>query len=895
MAWLGELWRRLAALLTRRQFDVDLEEEMRLHIELRAEQQTQAGAASDEAGFAAQRRFGNTRVLKEASRDVWGWRWLETLLQDLHYGLRMIHRSPAFTTAAVLSLALGIGANTAIFTLINALLLRMLPVHEPQQLVWMGYSNLQTKNGHSFPYPFYREVRDQNLVFSGLLCYTNMSAALNISGSSERVAGELVSGNYFDVLGVRPYLGRLFTQEDDRVPGAERVVVLSYGFWTGRFGADPTIVGKVIHLNTVPMTVIGVSPPRFGDLDTGHSVDLRVPMMMQAEMWAARSFLESRGDWWLSVVGRLRPGITRRQGEGAVQPILMAYLRTAEGAPSTDYQRRLFASTQCQLSPMARGEQGIGGNFRQSLYVLMAVVGTVLLIACVNIANRLLARSAAREREIAIRLALGAGRRRVLRQMLTESLLLSGMGGAVGIGFAYWGSRVLISFMRGPRVSIDLAPDLRVLGFTFAVSILSGVLFGLAPALQSTRVRISPELKGGANLAGDARLPLGKRLISVQVALSVLLLTSAGLFARSLYNLRSMDTGFDRQNVLVLGLDPTLSGYKPERVKQFYREVVSRLKALPGVRGASYAWMGLIGHSGWASGINVEGYTSEEGDRGPDRNAVGSGYFQTLGIPILAGRDFGPQDREDTQHVAVINEKFARFYFGNQNPLGRRIGPGGSEKKPDFVIVGVVKDGKYARLRAETRRFWYIPYEQLGRTEGQYLYVRSVGNAEKMISAIRRVIQEIDANVVIDEPKTLDVQIDEDLINDRMLASLSTFFSLLATALASIGLYGIMAYSVARRTHDIGIRMALGAERADVLRLVLRQALVLVAIGIAAGVPMTLALVRVLSSVLYRLTPSDPLTISAAALLMFAVAAVASYLPARRASLVDPIVALHYE
>jgi predicted permease len=888
MAWYGELWRRLTALLRRDQIDADLAEEMRLHVELRAQQQAEAGVSTEEARYAAQRRFGNALLWKEAGRDSWGWRWLESCLQDLRYALRMLRRSPGFTAAAVLSLALGIGANTAIFTLIDALLLRMLPVNEPQQLVWLARFTLERTGGHSFPYPFYRELREQKSVLSGLLCYSGMSAALNIDGIAERATGELVSGNYFEVLGLKPVIGRVFTAEDEKTPGAGRVAMLSYGYWVRRFGADPAVVGRVIHLS--------VSPRGFDGLDIGQSVDVRIPIVMQAEMWAEKSFLESRNDWWMDLVGRLRPGITREQAQAALQPQFVAYVRTLAEPHPTEYQRRVFASQRIALDPMARGEQRLGRQFGRSLYVLMAVVGTVLLIACVNIANLLLARSAAREREIAIRLAIGAGRGRLMRQMLTESLSLAMMGGLLGIGVAYVGTRILASFLPPDyhvTPSIGLAPDLRVLAFTFAVAIVSGILFGLAPALQSVRISVTPELKGG-KATGRTSVAIGKLLVSAQVALSVLLLAGAGLFARSLHNLYTMDMGFARENVLVARIDPTLSAYTPERLRQFYREATAQVAALPGVRSASYAWINLVAQSGWGSGIKVEGYTPREGDPGPDRNAIASDYFHTLGIPILAGRDFGPQDQANSPHVAIVNEKFARFYFGNQNPIGRLIGPQGDDK-PTFTIVGVVKNGKYADLREETSRFWYIPYEQLDRTGSLYLFVRSVGRPETMISTIRGAVQKIDHRVLFDDPKTLDVQIDEDLSTDRLLATLSAFFSILAVLLASIGLYGVMAYSVARRTHDIGIRMALGAQRRDVLWMVLRQAFLLVVAGIAIGVPLTFALTRVVSSLLYGLSSSDPLTLSAAVLILFAIAALASYLPARRASRLDPMTALHYE
>ena len=898
MALPDEIWRRLKALFGLHQIAADLEEEMRLHMELRAQQHGESGVTADESRYAAQRRFGNTLQLKEAGREVWGWRWLATLAQDLRYGGRVLRRSPGFTAAAVLSLALGIGANTAIFTLINALLLRKLPVSEPQQLVWVSRTNLESNSArHSFPYPYYRELRDHNSVLAGVLCSSGMSPALNDNGSSERVSGELVSENYFDVLSLKPYIGRFFNRADGKTAAAQREAVLSYGFWVRRFGADPSIVGKTIHLNTIPVTVIGVSSPGFDGLDIGHPIDLRVPIAMQAEMWASKSMLESRNDWWLYLVARLKPDITRAQAQTALQTQFFSYAREQMDAHPSAYERRVSASNRVVLDPMERGEQSMGRHFAQSLYVLMAVVAAVLLIACVNIANLLLARSAAREREIAIRLAIGAGRRRIIRQMLTESLSLALIGGALGIAVAYAGTRMLASFL--PNVnrvtpSFDLTPDPRVLAFTFAIAVASGILFGLGPALQATRVDVAPELKA-TKMTGRIRLAPGKLLVSAQVALSVLLLTAAGLFARSLHNLYTMDTGFSRENVLAVSLDPTLSGYKPDRVQRFYRDALAAIEGLPGVRSASYSWIGLVDGSGWGSGITVEGFTPREGDSGPNRNAVGSSYFHTLGIPILAGRDFGPQDREDSPHVAIINESFAKFYFGNQNPIGRRIGPAGNDRPHDYAIVGVVKDGKYADLREDTTRFWYVPYEQSGGAEGLYLYVRCVGRANAMFSAVRGAIRNVDPFVPVDHPKTLDAQVDEDLATDRLLATLSAFFSTLAVLLAAIGLYGVMAYSVARRTHDIGVRMALGAARRDVLWLVLQQALLLVGLGIAAGIPLTYGLTRLTRSLLFGLSPTDPLALSLAVVVLAAIATLASYLPARRASRIDPMVALRYE
>jgi predicted permease len=897
MSFLRNVASGLWSLFRKERVDRELDEELGTYLEMETEEKMKQGMSRKDALRAVRLERGTLEGTKEVVRSA-GWEsFVETLWQDLRFATRMLRKSPGFAAVAVLTLALGIGANTAIFSLINSVMLKSLPVKEPEQLVLFTRSNLQSNAMTSFPYPFYGQVRDDNTVLSGVLCQTRMAPSLSVNGSSERTSGELVSGNFFEILGIKPYIGRLITPDDDRTAGANPVVVLSHGFWRRRFGSDPSVVGTTVHLNTIPMTVIGISAPQFESLNIGESPDVRVPMTMQAEMWARPSILESRGDWWLSIIGRLKPGVTNVQAQAALQSMLIAYMdENGRGSARSEYQRRVFQSERLHLLSAAKGLQGLAQRLSKPLVVLMAVVGAVLLIASVNIANLMLARTAARKREIAVRLALGAGRDRLIRQLLTESILLAGLGGLLGIAIAYRGGIVLLSLLATGRnpVSLDLAPDARVLGFTLLVSFCTGVLFGLAPALQSARPDVVPDLKGEATLLRGTRLRGRKLLVSAQVALSLLLLVAAGLFARSLHNLRAMDTGFDREDVLQLSMDPALSGYKPERLKPFYREVAARVSALPGVRSASLANIGLISSSSWGSGITVEGYTPRDGDRGPERNTVGPGYFTTLGIPLLLGRDFGPQDSETAPHVAIINEKFAHFYFGNENPLGRRIGPGGNQGPRDYTIVGVAKDGRYAGLREETPRFWYIPYEQYDRVKGLKLYVRTVGEPNKMVATIRREIQSIDRNVPVFDVWTLDAQVEDDLVTDRLVATLSGSFSILAVVLAAIGLYGVMVYSVARRTREIGIRIALGAHQGSVLWLVLREVVLLLALGIAVAIPASLALTRFVASMLYGVQ-GDIVPLVGATFLTSAVALMAGYLPARRAMRVDPIVALRYE
>lgn len=880
---IGEFWRRLKFFVRHDQFERDIEEEMRLHAEL-----------------AGKPQFGNITLHKEASREMWQFNWLERLMQDARYALRVLRKSPGFTIVAVLSLALGIGTNTAIFTLLNALLMRPLAVSEPDQLVSLVRANLRAPAMTSFPYPLFRDLRDHSDVLTGVICGTSISPNLTVKGVSERVTGEMVSGNFFEALGIQPLAGRLFRLEDETTSGAGRVVVLSHGFWQRRFGSDPSIIGATLYLNTIPLTVIGISPPSFGSLNVGTVPDLRVPITLQPEMYVTPSMLNERMDWWLNIAGRLRPGVTMQQAEASLTSFLRGYLDMAPDAKQrSPFALRVFESERMLLRPAARGIENRNKKAaRQQLVVLMGVVAMVLLIACVNLANLLLARTTARQREIAVRLALGASRARLIRQLLTESMLLSAAGGVLGIVLAYWSARVLFAlFTNGQRsASLDLSPDWRVLCFTLLVSLLTSILFGLAPAIQSTRLRLTPDLKGDPGRYAGAGFSWRKAMVSSQVALSLVLLVGAGLFLRSLAKLRGMDAGFVRENVLQVSLDPSLSGYKPEQIRPFYRELATRIAAIPGVRGVSFANVGLVSGSTWGSGILVEGYQPKEGDPGPSRNVVGAGYFTVLGIPVIRGRDFKPEDNQTGPHVAIVNERFAHFYFGSENPLGKHIGPGGKVgSRPEFEIVGVAKDGKYSSLREEAQRFWYIPYEQHTNVKNLIMYVRTWRDPLKIASAVRTVVSRVDFNVPIYDVKTLEDQVNENLNLDRILAQLSTFFSILATLIASIGLYGVMAYTVSRRTQEIGIRMALGAKRSSVIGLVMREVALVVALGILMGGACALALSRLVVSMLYDVKPGDGVTLITASLLMATVALVAGFLPARQASRIEPIVALRLD
>jgi predicted permease len=898
----AHLYRRLR---NRQQIEDELNDELQAYLDIQAERHIARGLSREEALRTARIKCQGPEQVKEKVRDVRVGAAMETSLRDIQFAWRMLRKSPTFAAVAVLSLALGIGANTAIFSVIYAVVLRSLPVKHPEQLVELDRFNLERSNLTSFTYPFYRELRDRGDLFAGVLCSSGMSPSLSVNGSAERVSGEMVSSNYFDVLGLKPYVGRLFRPEDETAPGANPVAVLSYGFWRRRFASDPKVIGTLINLNTTPMTIIGVSPPEFDSLYPGESRDIRVPITMQPQMELAKSNLAERYDWWLSLVGRLKPGVPSESTEAALTVFLQAYLKQNHvGKKISKYEGEVRQSERMHLLPAGTGLTTKAKRAAKQLYVLMAVVVLVLLSGCMNLANLLLARTATRQREIAIRLSLGAGRWRLICQLLTESILLALAGGCLGILLSIGGGRVLANFLLAGQtgVSLDVAPDGHVLAFAVGLSLVTGLLFGLAPALGATRLEVAPELKGEPPRILGARIPWRKMLVSFQVAISVVLLIGAGLFLKSLNRLRSMDLGFDKRNVLEVSVDPTLNGYSQERARIFYRELQEKVSHLPGVLSVSFSRLGLVGGGDWGSGITVEGYQPKEGEPGPDRDIAGDRYFATLRIPLLRGRDFGPGDHLHSPHVAIVNESFARFYFGKQNPIGKLIGPGGDyrgdRKAMDFTIVGVAKDGKYQSMREDAPRFWYVPYEQYNESReihGLVMYARTAGDPLKEADAVRQVVRAIDPKLPLFNVKSLEQQIDADLATERMVATLSTFFSLLATLVVAIGLYGVMTYAVTKRTREIGIRMALGAQSSMVVRSIMGEVVVLIAAGIALGVPCALGLGKLLASLLFETKPQDDLALTGATLLAAVVTLLAGYLPARRAASISPTVALRYE
>jgi predicted permease len=860
----------------------ELDEEMRFHREM---------LARDNPDLAP-RRFGNTTLFQEDSMQTWKFVRLETFLQDVRYGLRMLRRNPGFTAVAALSLALGIGANTAIFTLIDAVMLKMLPVHRPEQLVQFSRVGdfITSTRIYSFSYPAFQNFRKNTDVFAGVFAWTNDFFEVQIDGQTQKLNGIYVSSDFYSTLGVPAVLGRTITAADERVP----VAVISYGFWKRGFGLNPAALGKAITLNDVRYTIIGVTPPEFVGIDVGSSNDIAVPITLRSA-----KLLQQSGSNWLRVIARLKPGITLDQAKAKMSVQWNQLLRDFAPATMSNFERQRYFGQQMDVTPAATGFSYLRQKFSKPLFILMALVGFVLAIACANVANLLLARATARQREMAVRISIGAGRARIIRQLLTESVLLAAIGSALGMGFAYWVSRALVAFISPARspIVLDLTPDWRVLTFTAGAALLTGILFGLAPALGGTRVQPVTTLKENARglSHGGARWGMGKALVISQIALSLLLLAGAGLFVHSLRNLETLDPGFERSNVLLVSLNTERRGFRGERAAAFYRQLQAGLATIPGVRSASFSFITPISGGGISYPVSVEGYTPAPNENTEVYvNEISPHFFETLGTPVLQGRDFGPRDDGKAPLVTVVNETFARYYFPRGDAIGKVVT--GPPKQSRYTIIGVVKDAKYISLREPIPRTVYFSSLQRSEHMGdRAVEIRVAGKLTGMDAAIQREVHALDANVRATITGTLAEEVNRSLIYDKLIATLSSFFGGLALLLASIGLYGILSYTVTRRTGEIGIRMALGAQRGDVLWLVLREIALLVAAGVAAGVAATAIGARFVASALYGVKGMDPVTLGAAAGLLISVALFAGYLPARRASRVDPMVALRYE
>jgi predicted permease len=851
-------------------------------------------------------------------------KWLDWLAQDAAYAARILAKNRGFTAIAVLSLALGIGANTAIFSLVDNILLKSLPVREPKQLAILARN--PSRPSTSFNYPDYLYVRDHNRSYEGLIAYSTGGFPLGMTVPSEGEQAEpqlvfhsMVTGNYFEVLGVKPVIGRLFNDEDNRKPGAHPYAVLSYNLWRNRFGGDPRVIGKSIRLNGAPFTIIGVAAAGFAGTSVGTKPDLFLPVMMQGQVNPEFSDWNTRHFWWLDTLGRLKPGVSSDQARAELDVLLgQIEANDPEHRPTPAYDTEAAMRRKAVVLPGGQGFSYFRNEVSKPLIVLMIVVGSVLLIACANVANLLLARAAGRRREIAIRLAIGAGRMRLVSQLLVEGLLVGVAGGAAGLLFAQWGARVLIRLMPSQLFppQIDTSIDWRLLAFACAVSLVTGIACGLAPALQATRPELTTALKAEAGSSGTGprigRFDLRRTLVVGQVALALLLVIGAGLFVRTLQNLKNVDAGFARENVLLVRIDPAQTGYTGQRTRQFYDRLVDRIEATPNVRSASTAEIIPLGGMRWNGGLAIQGYDWKP-DEKPylDFNAVGPRFFETMGIPILLGRDFRPEDNpavvEDKERkdedplpppapVAIVNESFARKFWPAEGAVGKRFSLGDRFRmETSFEIVGVVKDVKYFGLREANEPMVYVPNWRLGAREGRSIVIRSFGDPEQLAGALRQQAREIDPSVPVLQVKTMAQQANSDIGKELIIATLCGFFGALALLLAAVGLYGVIAQMVSRRYREIGIRMALGARPGSVIALVMRETGFLVGLGALIGVPAAFALTRLVSGLLYGLKPQDPLTIAAAILVLLATTALATWIPARRAAAIDPMSALRWE
>lgn len=827
---------------------------------------------------------------------------------DLRVALRGLRRSPLFSIVAILSLALGIGANTAIYTLIDQMLLRQLPVKNPGELVMLyqqGAHNGSNMGTRMHSYPIYQEYQKRAEPLAEVIARRLVATSISVDNQTERVDAEMVSGNFFTMLGVGPAAGRVFnSQEDDQIYGGHPVVVLSYDYWERRFARDPSAVGRKILVNNYPMTIVGVSARGFAGVDPARAPALRVPLLMKAVVvpewnWFEMSSPRTR---WVQVFARLEPGQTVESAQAPLQVLfsqIRQYESTLESAKNwSAYDREQFLKGTLRVEPAAMGYSPLRNDFSTPLLVLMGMVGLVLLIACANVANLLIARAFARQREIAVRLSLGASRGQLMRQLLVESLILSLAGGALGLLLAVWMTRGLIGLIpsESAPLLIRAEPDWRVLIFTFALTMVTGLVFGMLPALRASRPDTWGTLKDtvGAVAGSGGSLVLRKGLVAAQVALSFLLLFGAGLFVRSLDNLRTTDTGVELDNLLTFRLSPALSGYDDPQAVNFYQQLLERLRGAPGVKSVAMAGVGILAGDEWDSTMSVEGHQAKDGeDMQAYMNALSPGYFETMGIPFLEGRDFRTSDARQEASVAIVNRRFAEHFFPGQSAVGRHIGFGqGPESKLTIEIVGVAENSLYEGPREGVRRQVFLP--NWGRNSASF-YLRTASASSSAFSLIRNEVRALSDAMPVYELKTLESQLDETLLTDRMIAMLSAGFGLLATVLAAVGLYGVMAFVVTRRRKELGLRLALGAEPGLIIWLVMKEVLLLLAIGLAVGLPAAMGLGSYVASQLYGIQPRDPSLAVATVLTLTVVSALAGLIPARRASRIDPILALRYE
>ena len=913
------MWSKFAswmrAVTRRSRMEREMDAELRFHIEAFAEDLARSGVPRAEALRRARIEFGGVERAKEECRDARGANSIDSLVQDLRFGLRMLRKNPGFTAVAVLTLALGIGANAAIFTVINAVMLRALPVEDPGQLVTVGDParvhswGTGTPRIDLFSYPLYHEIRDNNEVFSSLLASSNLGdVRVEMEGGAETARGRLVTENYFQTLGVEALLGRTFTIDDGHTPGSDPVLVISYGYWQRRFSGDASIIGRKVRLNNYPFTIIGVAPAAFFGEVVGDRPDLWAPMMMQPQLMPGRNFLESVNDAALLLIGRLKPDVTIEQARTNVNAVVRQALLVTLNAKLSSDDRRAIQNMQiaAEVTPGGRGLSRVRQQFSAPLLLLMAMVVLVLLVACANVANLLLARSAARQREIAVRMAMGAGPARIVRQLLTESVLVALLGGALGLVLANWFSAVLVRLANAnPRTGspLVLGLDWRVLGFTGGICLLAAVVFGVAPAVRFLHVKPSFALKESGRGAGSGpKSGLRRVLISSQIALGVLVLMTASLLVRSLRNLQEVDLGYSRDQLLLVRVDILQSGYKGAAIQNITRELLDRLSALPGVRSATASSNGLFSGDESSDAILVDGvdYSARQSNGNVTADdEVGPNYFSTIGVPIVLGREITQQDFLTAAHVAVVNEAFAEFYFGDRDPIGHQISIQDSDhpNQPPYEIVGVAHDVHDHSVRDAVRRRMYAPLTSAAFDDlGAYNFeVRAIGNPQALISSLRRAIHDMNPDLVFGDIQTANELVSDTLTSQALVAELSSFFGVLVLLLVCVGLYGSMAYHVATRTREIGVRVALGAPRKGLIWMVTRETCRELAIGATLGIVSTISAAQLFKAMLFGLSQTDPFSMGTAIVALAFVCLVAAIVPAHRAMRVDPIAALRHE
>ncbi len=899
----------------RRRRDRELDQEVRAHFELAMRDRIERGESPEDAASSARREFGNPTLVKEVTREMWSGGTLERLFQDLRYTVRVLRKSPGFAAIAILSIALGIGVNTAIFSLIDSVMLKSLAVRDPEQLAIVGdptrTGGLSEGGGRAdiFSYPFFERFRQEQQVFTDI--YANgrcghldvsLASGMRLGTEEESIHGRFVSGNSFSVLGVHPFAGREFTEHEVRDPGTAPVAVISDGFAQRNFGGSKSAVGQKLIVNGSAFTVIGVMPPDFSGDIIGVPTDIWFPITMQAQANPGHDYLKNRSVSWIVLMGRVKPGVSLAQAKASVQVLGHRLFKELYQSKESAEDLRDLVSKPIGVTPGAKGFSRMRRDFGRPLMILMGIVALLLLICCGNVANLQLARAAARGREMSLRLAVGAGQSRLVRQLLTESLFISMTGAALGLVLANWGSRLLLRIVyEGGPLPLNVHLDGTVLLFTAGVAVVSGLLFGLAPALQTRRLDLITALRENKAQPSAFAKGFGKALAVLQMVFSLVLLVSAALLIRTLENLEAQHVGYARHSLIVAELDFQTAGYTDARINSLTLALLERLRQVPGVESASASENGLFSGTDSNDNIALEGFVAHSlAEKTDSSDRVAPDYFHTVETRIISGRGIGPQDRANAPRIAVINEKMAEFYFAHRDPIGKHIfdiNPDGKLGAP-ITIVGVVRDVKQSKIREAAPRRYYTPilqHQADDPVDALNLEVRTRVPSSRMIESVRRAVKDVDPRLPILDLKTADDLINDDLQQERAVAKLSGFFGLLAALLAAIGLYGVMSYLTVRRTTEIGIRMALGAGRPLVMRMVLGETFRLVAAGLVIGFCASVAFASLLSNALFDLSPFDPISTLSAAVVTALSAALATYLPARRASKIDPMIALRYE